>query len=377
MTPRDRKKARRLFRLLCDEYQPKTQYQKKLLRDRANAEVLAERCQEVLYSLQETAIREASLHWNTNQTMAAQQLLSRLPKTPALICLQLSKTPQGLAILENLWNRLAKSLNKKKGWNGDQGELVFDLLGIPAEFRTAGQIGLAWNDPEKYLIAARQLVAQNLEALRDPQRVTAAQEWDSYCREMALQGTPVVISPEMRLMMRYELMHIRRADRAMAEFERVRDGGKEPKQEQQPAQTATPKSPSQSPPNPTPEERTAAFLKAMGLETTAEQKADNLRRSLVEAAQLQKAARSEVEAAPAAAPAAVAPVAPATAPAAVSASAAPVVPAAAPAAVSAAVAPAAPTAAPQPVSRLGGLASHKTSADSAKATHKAPLATAR
>src|SRR5262245_7591069 len=101
LTPRDRKKARRLFRLLCDEYQPKTQYQKKLLRDRANAEVLAERCQEVLYSLQETAIREASLHWNTNQTMAAQQLLSRLPKTPALICLQLSKTPQGLAILEN------------------------------------------------------------------------------------------------------------------------------------------------------------------------------------------------------------------------------------------------------------------------------------
>jgi hypothetical protein len=221
-----------------------------------------------------------------------------LPKTPALICQQLSKTPQGLAILEDLWNRLGTVLKTQKDWTADQDQWVFNLLGIPAAFRTADQIGLVIDNTAEFLKSARQLVAQSLEKLRDPEQVAAAQAWDDFCREMALQGTPVTISPEMRLMMRYETMHLRRAHQAMAEFERVRQGGDEPKPE--PEKTA----PSQAQPQPTAEERTAAFLKAMGSETSAEQAVKDTLQSAQEAAQAAKAAKAASTPSAAAPPAA-------------------------------------------------------------------------
>src|ERR1700740_818372 len=118
-------------------------------------------------------------------------------------------------------------MDKHGDWTQTQDELVFYLSGIPAAFHEASQLGLDAVDGKDFQAAARQIVDRQLQTLRDPARVVANQEWDDFCRETALAGAPVQISPEMRLMQRYEAMHIRRANQAMAEFERIRGGGEE------------------------------------------------------------------------------------------------------------------------------------------------------
>src|SRR5262245_25133485 len=47
LTPGDKDKAEHLFKLLCEEHQPETEYQKLCLRENAYARTLADRCQEI------------------------------------------------------------------------------------------------------------------------------------------------------------------------------------------------------------------------------------------------------------------------------------------------------------------------------------------
>jgi hypothetical protein len=222
MTPRDKEKADRLFEMLCETYQPESDYQEHLLRVRANAETLAERCQEIGFALLEADIRAAHVSWQTDQAIAAQQLASKLPKAPALVSLQLTKTPEGVAVLHDLWSRLGQALEKTGNLTVAQSNLLLDLLGTPLQFREPGELDLESPETDESRVLTRQIVERNLQDLRDPEMLAELQEWDDFCREMALAGSPVRITPEMRLMKRYESMHLRRAQQAMAEFLRLR-----------------------------------------------------------------------------------------------------------------------------------------------------------
>ena len=223
MTPRDKAKADKLFDSLCKTYQPKTDNERQLLRDHANSRTLAERCQEIGFALLDNDILAADLHWDTDQAIAAEQLALKLPKAPGVVSKQLSQTLQGVAVLTDYWTRLGQVLETSGTWTGSQRALALNLLGVPWEFREAGQTPFDTPHPDGFPAVARGIVQRPLQLLRD--KAALNKHWDSFRHDMAILGVPVQISPEMRLMKRYEAMHIRRATQAMAEFERLRGGG--------------------------------------------------------------------------------------------------------------------------------------------------------
>jgi hypothetical protein len=105
--------------------------------------------------------------------------------------------------------------------------MALDLCGVPLEFRE-GHTLLDPKEGEDARTVALELVEAMLQDLRDPEKNNANASWEQFRRDMALLGVPVTISPELRLIKRYEAMHIRRANQAMAEFLRAKGGGEEP-----------------------------------------------------------------------------------------------------------------------------------------------------
>src|SRR5437879_5753667 len=85
MTPRDKAKSDRLFEMLCNTYEPETEYQEYLLQAIANALTLAERCQAISFALIDESSLAAQLHWDLDQSAFAEGLAVRLAKAPALV----------------------------------------------------------------------------------------------------------------------------------------------------------------------------------------------------------------------------------------------------------------------------------------------------
>ena len=133
-----------------------------------------------------------------------------------MVSKQLSQTLQGVAVLTDFWTRLGQVIETSGTWTDAQRELALNLLGVPWEFREPGQTPLDVPHPDGFPAVARNIVQRQLQDLSG--KAAAKKHWDSFCHDMAILGVPVQISPEMRLMKRYEAMHIRRATQAMAEF---------------------------------------------------------------------------------------------------------------------------------------------------------------
>jgi hypothetical protein len=227
MTPGDKEKAEHLFKLLCEEHQPETEYQKHCLRENAYARTLADRCQDIGMAILENDIHAAHVHWDTDQEIAAEQLALKLPKNPTVVSKQLTKTPQGVAVLDERWCLLGDALEDNGLWTESQRRMALDLCGVPLEFRE-GRTLIDPKEGEDARTVALELVEASLQELRDPTKITGNASWEQFRRDMALEGVPVTISPELRLTKRYEAMHIRRANQAMAEFLRAKNGGEEP-----------------------------------------------------------------------------------------------------------------------------------------------------
>jgi hypothetical protein len=242
MTPNDKAHAQLHFDALSEEHQPETDYEERLLRQVANAWTLAERCQNIIYVLQDDQSLSAELYWERDQAIAAEQLALKLPKNPSLVSKQLEETPQGVAWLDDRWTRLGQVLEKTGTWTESQRTLALDLLGVPAEFRDAGFTPIDPPNGEDFQAFARGIVQKQLQRLRDPQARDLAKRYDGYRRDVTIGGHPVVIRPEVRLTKRYEAMHWRRADRAMDEFHRVREArqGREEKAKAPAAARASP-----------------------------------------------------------------------------------------------------------------------------------------
>jgi hypothetical protein len=222
MTPSDQTKADRLYQWLCETYEPETDYEKTLLRAVANARTLVERCQTLLFGVHDASVLGAELDWDSNQAIAAEQLALRLSKAPALVSRQLARTSQGLDLLEDRWIRLGQAIDENGEWTESQRQLALDLLGVPREFRE-GRTEIDPQDGQDARAVAQAIVAQQLQKLRNPKLRASTEQCDAYARDMATSGYPTTISPDVRLLERYQAMHHRRADRAMAEFKRLRD----------------------------------------------------------------------------------------------------------------------------------------------------------
>jgi hypothetical protein len=222
MIPADQIEADRLYDMLADAYEPKTDYEEESLHEVARERTLLKRCQTNLFALTELEMNAAESDWDEDQAAAAAELALRMPKAPGLVRVQLSQTPHGAALEEDRWTRLGVAIDRAGVWTEAQRHMALDLLGVPMELREKGQTEVDAQPGQDPRVVARAVVEAQLRALRDPRAVARRQDRDDRHRLMALRGNPPLISKEKRLMERYGNMHARRADKAMAEFERLR-----------------------------------------------------------------------------------------------------------------------------------------------------------
>jgi hypothetical protein len=220
LTATDRDKIDKCFDNLVLAHQPKTPRQNQLLKTIATAEVLEEKCQNIGMALDQVAQRSAQLRWEHDQKVAAEELAVKLPKNPALIQAQLAETPAGAALLISRIVALLHIL-QSVALTPEQLSHALDLLGIPTEARLAGQTVLeapAGQDPR---VVARAVLQAEVARLQDPAAVQARVELDQLQHRLAVEGTPVKISKDQRLMKRYQTMHARRRREAWAEFQQL------------------------------------------------------------------------------------------------------------------------------------------------------------
>jgi hypothetical protein len=217
----DRDKINKCYDNLVLAHPPQTPRQNQLLKTIATAEVLEEKCQNIGLALDQVAQRSAQLRWEHDQKVAAEELAVKLPKNPALIHAQLSETPAGAALLIS---RIAALLHilQSVALTPAQFSHALDLLGIPTEARLSGQTVLDAPADQDPRTVARAVLQAEVARLQDPAAVQARTELDQLQHRLAVEGTPVKISKDQRLMKRYQSMHARRRREAWAEFQQIR-----------------------------------------------------------------------------------------------------------------------------------------------------------
>jgi hypothetical protein len=223
VSPSDRDLIDKRFDNLVLAHPPKTPRQNQLLKTIATAEVLEEKCQNIGLALDQVAQRSAQLRWDHDQKVATEELAVKLPKNPALIQAQLAETPAGAALLIS---RIAALLHllQSVALTPTQFSHALDLLGIPTEARLAGQTVLDAPADQDPRLVARAVLQAEVARLQDPAVVQARTELDQLQHRLAVQGTPVKITKDQRLMKRYQTMHARRRREAWAEFQEICQG---------------------------------------------------------------------------------------------------------------------------------------------------------
>ena len=222
MTPHDRDVVDRRFQDLCAAYRPGSPREEQCLKSMATAEVLEERCQAIGFALHSDGKASADVHWELDQTLAAEELAKNLSKQPGVVRVQLAQTPEGADIMTGCWEGLKEPLICGVLWTAAQWSLAHDLLGTRPELRVQGQTVLDARPGQDPLAVALAVVERELARLRGEAALTARLKLDLYRRTMAMRGAPVRTSRDVRLMKRYEGMHARRAKAHFEEFQALR-----------------------------------------------------------------------------------------------------------------------------------------------------------
>jgi len=97
--------------------------------------VRIERCQNHERTTRSRNARRASLRWQQDRRLAAEELGARLPKGPARVANRLRATRQGCEWLIARWEGLGRALEAKGDWDPSQKSMVLDLLGIAPDLR--------------------------------------------------------------------------------------------------------------------------------------------------------------------------------------------------------------------------------------------------
>jgi hypothetical protein len=133
--------------------------------------------------------------WEQEQTLAALELVERLPRSPQRITLELERTAQGVDWKLERWHVLSSALERNGTWTEAELAHAFDLLGIPHLERDAAL------DPAELEIG-KQLIRDEVERLerwRD-EVLAPAEEMDRLAAEL---GVPVNETKTFRLLRRY------------------------------------------------------------------------------------------------------------------------------------------------------------------------------
>jgi hypothetical protein len=117
------------------EFTPATPYQRFLVEQIALNSVRLSQCSgQEIYERGQLSLR-ASICWDDDRRLLAEQLGQNLSKRPALVARQLERTPQGCDWLRERWEALGRILDKNGEWSVAERSLALDLLGTPIDLR--------------------------------------------------------------------------------------------------------------------------------------------------------------------------------------------------------------------------------------------------
>jgi hypothetical protein len=207
--------------------------------------VRVDQCQAQEPAVRVYQARRAVLWWDEDRRLDAETLAAGLARRPALVALRLRQTAQGCDWLIERWRGLASALEAEASggdWTDEQKSLAFDLLGVPAELRTAPP----WADAgSPAALAAREI--DELKALRNG----PLDALDDAEREAAERGVPLnpASGRDLARLRRYEAACLRRFRWAWDRLRARRDDVPRPAVS---GPTPSPVSPTQPRPRPRP-----------------------------------------------------------------------------------------------------------------------------
>lgn len=202
------------------EFQPRTPYEKRLIRDMALASAQYDRCAELSIKDVARVADRAEFCWDVDRTIAVEDVGARLRSDPSRVVARLRSTTHGADWLIRRWEILRDDLRSTGAWDDDQRRLAFDLLGVPRECRTGFHTVPRGDD----LGALEGLALEQIDRLRDSQ-AHILDDLDESERLLMMGGLPIYEDATTARIRKYENGFRREYYRLRAELFRVRQGG--------------------------------------------------------------------------------------------------------------------------------------------------------
>jgi hypothetical protein len=201
----------------ADEWEPASPYEDWLVGEIALATTRLDRCAAMALADLRRVMQRASLIWDKDRRMLAEDLGVRLGKEPTRVSRALQRSRQGCDWLIERWEGLARALEAGGAWDEDQRRLAFDLLGVPHTVRDdRGKV-----PPAKDLAGLARLAASEIARLRRDQELSLI-ELDEAERAMSASGMPMSEDRETARLRKYEASCRRALLLAHSEFKRIR-----------------------------------------------------------------------------------------------------------------------------------------------------------
>ena len=193
-------------------YRPGTDEEEWLFEQAVVSSVRVDRCQRDENLLRTHQSVRASLCWDDDRRLAAEELGATLSKKPSLVLRKLRKTRQGCDWLLERWRGLGDVLERGGEWTEAQSSLALDLLGTPRELRD-GPPG-----------SPQDLVAREVDGL-ERLAAEALDDLDGLERDSAETGLPIEPDRPLTLLRRYEAACMRRYQWARNRLTALRRSG--------------------------------------------------------------------------------------------------------------------------------------------------------
>ncbi|MFO0908730.1 MAG: hypothetical protein U0794_10285 [Isosphaeraceae bacterium] len=195
------------------------------------AAVRLEHCQEHVARLRQYEATRASLVWENDRRLEAEELAARLPRDPARVRRKLERTLQGAEWLIARWNDLGCRLVSGRTWTDSECNEALNLLGQPAAWVTCKGRKDSEGSVDGELDTGRRLIprepAAQMELARsEAERLTALKKraletLDARERELACQGLPVGLGTTLRQLLSYEARLRREYQAALNDMKRI------------------------------------------------------------------------------------------------------------------------------------------------------------
>ena len=116
-------------------FQPSSAEDEWLFAQMVASSVRVDRCQRDESALRSHLADRASVCWDDDRRLAAEETAASLSKKPALTSRRLRRTRQGCEWLLDRWRSLGRVFDHAGSWTDAQTSLALDLLGTPLELR--------------------------------------------------------------------------------------------------------------------------------------------------------------------------------------------------------------------------------------------------